>query len=264
MTVLQSESLLAVNGPLKTINITLPTPLEHLKATPEYLPTSLPSVPQISIALAESDLPKAPAGCTYSACGTLSIGLQNASGSTQYVTYNIYLNSEQIYNSRKYLSGGTNKTYYYSFNYSSQSLMGLKVGDVITVKLFCDASDVVTWDRYAFTVAPTRVIFYKRRILTQCSASGIMFPTLSIMNYVSDTSAFPLVYRNDIQYSTGVNMIGHTGVMICGEVYGTGRLGHTDAKTLEEHTSSLVVDRYTYYQQQVPTVYTFRPTAAKV
>jgi len=137
-------------GSLRVLSITIQSPWEEYKSTPENLPTSEPSSPQISYTVSSSDLPSfniEPTDVKYVAI--IDTSGKNESGSYTTVYEKTLKNGEEVYTrSRNVIAN-----YYWSFN---AYFYDVSVGDTLEVKMWA-AKSGFKWDYQLRQIQPTRI-----------------------------------------------------------------------------------------------------------
>lgn len=140
-------------GTLKTYETTLATAREIVESTPILLPTTSPSVPQVSFTIQSSDLPiimPKPISVKYT--GIVTVAGRNVSGSSQTINYDVLRNNISIATGSQ---TGVLDTYSWTHTHYRWSA-DLVVGDEIKVKVWA-TSENVNLDYYSIQVYPTQI-----------------------------------------------------------------------------------------------------------
>jgi len=232
---------------LKTLNITLQTPLETLLGTPETLPTTEPSTPQISYTVADANLP------SYNIMPYVKKHVAYLIGAGKFITagtiyYRIKKNGASVYNGSVSVPANT----YFTIN---GFFYDITVGDVLELSLWSSVTNS-NWDYKAFSIMVTRLILMNRqRILKPCNFSAVTaYPALTLGNpAVYSTYAFYTYFDNDSliknltsTFVFSVFSVGNTYGMF--RVYMGDNLAAGGAIALTNATY-----RPYYYQNKVPT-----------
>lgn len=162
---------------LKIFDITYPKQ-ETLLDTPETLPTSEPSTPQIGYTVQESDLPALNFYKKIWVAFVFGAGKFPTAGT-------LYWRMKKNGSSVATSSASVSTNYYYTVN---AFFYDVKVGDVLELALWSNVSDS-NWDYKALSVLVTRIIPIKIRLLKPCTLVLTTRPVLSLGN--------PSVYSTD-------------------------------------------------------------------
>ena len=159
----------------KVLDITYQTPQETLLSTPETLPTSEPTTPQIGYTVAEAHLP------TFSFKPYRPVWVAMVFGAGKFTTsgtlyWRMKRNGTSVATSSTSVSANTFYTcqaYFYN----------VSIGDVLELALWSSVSGS-NWDYKAYQIQVTRLIpFNKPRLLSPCDFSTVgSQPYLSLGN----------------------------------------------------------------------------------
>jgi len=239
----------------KTLTVSYATPRETLLGTPETLPTSEPTDPQIAYTVQESDLPTfncKPYSVIYLA--RLIVGGQFITAGTCY--WRMTKNGQSVNNG----SFSVSANYYYVIE---AGFLDVKVGDVLGLKLWSSVSDS-NWDRSAIEVHPSRI--YPLKCKFYRNVDIVCVGSVTFQNFTASatgSSGYTYIYNghSSISYSSN-STTGFTlsGIKIFGIVdpYGMIRTAFGDAtvsNTVRNATSS---SRPGVYRFPVPSQITFR------
>jgi len=163
----------ALSG-LKTINITYPTPLETLLASPETLPTSEPTTPQISYTVQSANLPILDFNVYSKKYVAVVIGAGKfVTAGTCY--WRMKKNGASV-NTGSFSVSANN---YYTVH---ARFLDVAVGDVLELALWSNQTDS-NWDYKAFFVLLTRVVpTANYAVLKPCNYTFTQLPTLTLGN----------------------------------------------------------------------------------
>ncbi|MEM4667442.1 MAG: hypothetical protein QW498_09095 [Thermofilum sp.] len=176
-------------GSLKELRITMRTPKEELLSTPEPLPTTEPSTPQIAYTVSEEDLP------------VLSISVHRVIWVARVFVAGRFTTAGRLYlrmwrnrSVVSYSSYSVTANFYYTVN---ASFYNVRVGDVLELSLWSSVSDSV-WDYRAFQIQPTRIIPHAKYVnLYNVRFSDIqVHPVLTLEN-PNYTAYSPYIYHTD-------------------------------------------------------------------
>ena len=178
MTIISAEKW----GTLQIITIELPSVVENLQATPTSLPTSEPAESQISITLAEADLPVVKLNgspniptITYTAC--VYAGGQNTDSASQSVYWRMLKNGSSLANGTVSVSAN----YYWTLNAFFHDVVA---GDTIELRLWASSTNV-NWDYDAYACQATRPFPYASgisKIIWVRTKDVVAHPVLSAGN----------------------------------------------------------------------------------
>jgi hypothetical protein len=229
---------------LKTLGVTLPTPLETLLATPEELPTAEPATAQISYTVQNANLPV----FSFDVYRVVWVGYLVGAGKINtagYVYYRMKKNGASVATGSTYVSAG----YYYTFNCW---FYDVKVGDLLELALWSSVSGN-NWDYKAFCIHPTRLIpFNKPRLLTPCNFSALtQYPILSLGN---PSYTLVGVYVNHLDSSIALITSSKLfEALYPKDTYGLTRLYYGDLYNANSATSATdTTFRPKYYRQYTP------------
>jgi len=202
MTIISAEKW----KPVKIITIELPSAVENLQSTPTSLPTSEPAESQISITLAEADLPvvklnDSPNIPTITYIALVYAGGKNTDTASQTVYWRMLKNGSSLSNG----SFSVSANYYWTI---SSSFFDVNAGDTIELRLWASSTNV-NWDYDAYTCQYTRPFPYASGI-----SKIIWVKTKDIVTHpaLSSGSPFPYSYNYYITNpQTGYNRREYTG-----------------------------------------------------
>lgn len=218
-------------------------------STPEILPTSEPTDPQISYTITESDLPVLnfqPFRKTYVAM--LIVAGHCTTGAT--VNARFLKNGSSLYS--PWLNIGANRYFTFGCFY-----WDVNVGDVLSCKLWSNQTDS-DWRVKAFQVQITRVVpMDKIRSLFPCSFTVTTQPQLTKGNPSSTSSALN-IYHADTQFSTITTSTQFDNLYVK-NTYGLFRIYNGDSVGANSGYSSDAASNYPQYvANYVPTKIRFR------
>jgi len=178
MTIISAEKWKAV----KIITIELKDAVENLQSTPTSLPTSEPAESQISITLAEADLPVvklngSPNIPTITYIALVYAGGKNTDTASQTVYWRMLKNGSSLSNG----SFSVSASYYWTI---STFFHDVKAGDTIELRLWASSTNV-NWDYDAHVCQYTRPFPYASgisKILWVQTKDVVRHPTLSSGN----------------------------------------------------------------------------------
>lgn len=150
----RGESMAAVYGPQKTINITYATPRETLQGTPTILATSEPGTVTFSYTIQQSDLPAfdgIPLSCSNMAI-VFASG-RNTTASLATINYRIKKNGVSLTTG----SQSVTASQYWTLQLLDPSLIGVSVSDVIDVYLWQTTANALNWDWNGLAINITRI-----------------------------------------------------------------------------------------------------------
>jgi len=178
MTIISAEKWKAV----KIITIELKDAVENLQSTPTSLPTSEPTDSQISITLAEADLPVVklndlPNIPTITYLAYVYAGGQNTDSASQTVYWRMLKNGSSLSTG----SFSVDANYYWTI---SAFYYDVSAGDTIELRLWASSTNV-NWDYDAYACPYTRPFPYESskvvNLLVQ-TKDIITYPTLTLGN----------------------------------------------------------------------------------
>jgi len=178
MTIISAEKWKAV----KIITIELKDAVENLQSTPTSLPTSEPAESQISITLAEADLPivkldDSPNIPTITYTALIYAGGQNTDAASQTVYWRMLKNGSSLSNG----SFSVDANYYWTI---TAGFFDVNAGDTIELRLWASSTNV-NWDYDAHVCQCTRPFPYASgisRILWVQTKDIVLHPNLSLGN----------------------------------------------------------------------------------
>jgi len=164
------------------ITIELPSAVENLQSTPTSLPTSEPTESQISITLAEADLPvvklnDSPNIPTITYIALVYAGGKNTDTASQTVYWRMLKNGSSLSNG----SFSVSADYYWTI---SAGFFDVNAGDTIELRLWASSS-AVNWDYDAHTCQVSRLFPYASgisKVLWVQTKDIVEHPTLSSGN----------------------------------------------------------------------------------
>jgi hypothetical protein len=230
---------------LKTLNITYQTPQETLLGTPETLPTTEPTTPQISYTVANADLPTFNLSPYQKKWVAIVIGAGKAvTAATIY--WRMKKNGASVNNGSSSVSANN----FYTWNCF---FYDVAVGDVLELALWSSVSDS-NWDYKAYQIQVSRLIMLnKPRLLVPCNfAASALHPTLTLGNQSSSYSGL-CIYHLD-QYFMIITSATSFDVLYPKNTYGMFRINYGDYT----YSNSSVLRTSTtyrpyYYRNYVPT-----------
>jgi len=174
--------------PVEIITIELPSAAENLQDTPTSLPTTEPATSQISITLAEADLPTvklngSPNIPSVKYIALVYAGGQNTDSASQTVYWRMLKNDSSLSNG----SFSVSANYYWTI---SAGFFDVVAGDTIELRLWA-SSTTVNWDYDAHVCQASRPFPYASgisKILWVRTKDVVAHPTLSSGN------PYPLSY----------------------------------------------------------------------
>jgi len=178
MTIISAEKW----KPVKIITIELPSAVENLQATPTSLPTSEPTDSQISITLAEADLPVvklngSPNIPTITYIALVYAGGKNTDTASQTVYWRMLKNGSSLSNG----SFSVSASYYWTI---SAGFFDVVAGDTIELRLWASSTNV-NWDYDAHVCQCARPFPYASgisKVLWVQTKDIVAHPTLSLGN----------------------------------------------------------------------------------
>ena len=239
----------------KTINVSYATPRETVLDTPETLPTSEPTNPQVIYTVQESDLP------TFSIKPYSTIYLARLIAGGQFITagtcyWRMTKNGANVANS----SFSVSANYYFVIE---AGFLDVKVGDVLGLKLWSNQSDS-NWDRSAIEVHPSRIHPLKTKLykdVTIVCVGSTTFQNFSAST--SGTGGYTYVYNghSNLYYrsytTSGFTLSGIKFLSIL-DPYGVIRVALGDATVSNTVTTTTLSSRPSVYRFPVPSQITFR------
>jgi len=167
---------------LKIITIELPSAVENLQSTPTSLPTSEPAESQISITLAEADLPVvklngSPNIPTITYTALVYAGGKNTDAASQTVYWRMLKNGSSLSNG----SFSVSADYYWTI---TAGFFDVNAGDTIELRLWASSTNV-NWDYDAHVCQCTRLFPYASgisKVLWVQTKDIVEHPTLSSGN----------------------------------------------------------------------------------
>jgi len=180
-------------GTLQIITIELKDAVENLQSTPTSLPTSEPAESQISITLAEADLPVvklngSPNIPTITYIALVYAGGKNTDTASQTVYWRMLKNGSSLSNG----SFSVSADYYWTI---SAFFFDVKAGDTIELRLWASSSNV-NWDYDAYACQVTRPFPYESgisKIIWVRTEDIVAHPTLSLGNPLAVTYSYYIV-----------------------------------------------------------------------
>lgn len=246
--------LTPIFGSIKTMNITYATPRETLLGTPETLPTSEPTDPQIAYTVQSSDLPTfdiKPYSCIY--LGRLLAGGQFVTAGTLY--WRMVKNGLSVASS----SFSVSANYYYVIE---AGFLDVKVSDVLGLKLWSSVSDS-NWDRSAIAVSPSRIQPLKTPLYKDVTIKAVS--SQSFTNFsatASGTSGYVYIYNGTTSFdyansSAGGFTLSNIPFFYC-TIYGMFRTPFGDSTISNTIRNSIGSTRPTVYKFPIPSQFIFR------
>ena len=168
--------------PVKIITIELKDAVENLQSTPTSLPTSEPAESQISITLADADLPvvklnDSPNIPTITYLAYVYAGGQNTDTASQTVYWRMLKNGSSLSNG----SFSVDANYYWTI---SAFYYDVSVGDTIELRLWASSTNV-NWDYDAYACPCSRPFPYTSGIVANLwikTEDVVSYPSLSLGN----------------------------------------------------------------------------------
>lgn len=246
--------LTPIFGSRKTMNISYATPRETVLGTPETLPTSEPTNPQVVYTVQESDLPTfdiKPFGVVY-------LGRLLASGYF-YTAGTLYWRMTK--NGVSVATGNFSVTAYYYYLVEA-CFFDVKPNDVLGLKLWSSVSDS-NWDRSAITVHPSRIYpletpFYKDvTIVAVGSQNFANFSTTSASSGATDVYNGIASFKYSSYSATGFSL-SSIPLFACASPYGMIRTAMGDATVSNTIRYSTGSTRPSAIKFPVPSQLTFR------
>jgi len=197
-------------GVVKVITIELKDAVENLQDTPTALPTEEPTESQISITLAEADLPVvklngSPNIPTVTYTMLLYAGGKNEDTADQTVYWRMLKNGESLSNGSFSVSAG----YYWTL---TCGFFDVKAGDTLELRLWASSSNV-NWDYHAYACQATRCFPYPSdvsKVIWVKTKDIVAHPELSLGNpSVSVTASYYVINPKtpyDSRYYTGLEV----------------------------------------------------------
>jgi len=235
---------------LKTLEITYKPAVETLLDTPEILPTSEPTTPQISYTVQESDLPILNIG-VYRKVWIAWIFVCGYCSSSATVYYRMFRNGSSVATGSANISAG-----YYTYIFW---FYDVNVGDVLEVKLWSSASGS-DWRYKAYQIQVTRIIpLSKVRLLSPCNIVSLdRQPKLTLGKPFVYGYLILCVCHADVIYRM-INAATDIPVLYVGDTYGIYRLYGGDYSSQNRGYVYSHSSYYPYYQNNyVPTKIVFR------
>ena len=169
-------------GTLQIITIELKDAVENLQSTPTSLPTSEPAESQISITLAEADLPVvklngSPNIPTITYIALVYAGGKNTDTASQTVYWRMLKNGSSLSNG----SFSVSADYYWTI---SAGFFDVDAGDTIELRLWASSTNV-NWDYDAYACQASRLFPYASgisKVLWVQTKDIVAHPTLSSGN----------------------------------------------------------------------------------
>jgi len=189
MTIISAEKWEAV----KIITIELKDAVENLQSTPTSLPTSEPTDSQISITLAEADLPvvklnDSPNIPTITYLAYVYAGGQNTDSASQTVYWRMLKNGSSLSTG----SFSVDANYYWTI---SAFYYDVSAGDTIELRLWASSTNV-NWDYDAYACPYSRPFPYTSGTIVNLwvkTSEVISYPSLSLGNPYSDFKGYYVV-----------------------------------------------------------------------
>jgi hypothetical protein len=231
---------------LKTLTITYRTPQETLLSTPQSLPTTEPSTPQISYTVASTDLPTLSLKVTKTWTALLYGAGRNTGSTSQTLYWRMKKNGTNVATN----SSTITQNYYYTVN---AYFYDISVGDVLELSLWASSSNL-NWDYKAFQVQVTRInLFNNLLLLKPCNFKAISAqPVLTSGNPVAASTTNIRVHHLDANLDNISAAKSYTALMP-GPLYKTYRLNTGDFTSNIASVNSHSSNRPYYNQQYVPT-----------
>jgi len=227
---------------LKTLNITYQTPQETLLSTPETLPTSEPTTPQIGYTVQSSDLPTfsfPPYRKTFVA---IVIGAGQVS-TAAYIYYRMKKNGVSV--ATGYASVSAN--YFYTWQCF---FFDVNVGDVLELALWSNQTDSV-WFYKAYQIQITRLIpFNKPRLLMPCNFAALATHPVLTLGSPSYGTASLYPYHDDKMYAI-ISAATSFKCLYCGDTYGLFRIYNGDYANVNTAIVGRSSYYYPYYQRNI-------------
>jgi len=178
---------------LSVITIELPSAVENLQSTPTSLPTTEPTESQISITLAEADLPvvklnDSPNIPTITYTALVYAGGQNTDSASQTVYWRMLKNGSSLSNG----SFSVSASYYWTI---SAAFFDVVAGDTIELRLWASSTNV-NWDYDAYACQVSRPFPYASgisKVLWVQTKDVVEHPTLSSGNPYAVSYAYYFV-----------------------------------------------------------------------
>jgi hypothetical protein len=186
----RAESMQALVGIRKEVNITYKTLDETLLGTPLAVPNAEPATAQISYTVdATTHLPTMGANVAFQSVGMLCVAGLNLTASARTISYRILKNAASIDTGTK----SCVESQYWTLRLCNASLAGLVAGDVIEVKLWCADATWLTWNYKYFACAPTRIKLFNdaRKVALNVvyTDGGIYYPLPTLGNSPNQIAA---------------------------------------------------------------------------
>jgi hypothetical protein len=235
---------------LKTLNITYQTPQETLLGTPQTLPTSEPTTPQISYTVAQSDLPTFNMSPYQKKWVAIVIGAGKAvTAATIY--YRMKKNGASVATG----SSSVSANYYYTrecFFYD------VDVGDILELALWSNQTDS-NWDYKAYQIQVSRLIpLNKPRLLSPCNFAALTTHPALTLGTPSFTYYSLYPYHDDIELPS-ISAPTSYDFLYAKGTYGMFRIFWGDYSSSDYSTSrTSTTYRPYYYCNYVPTQITMR------
>jgi len=236
---------------LKTLEITYRPAKETLLSTPEILPTSEPTTPQISYTVQESDLPILNLN-VYRKVWVAWIVVAGYCPSSATIYHRMLRNGSSVSTG----SSSVSARYYYTRIFY---FYNVNVGDVLEVKLWSSATDS-DWRYKAYQIQVTRIIpLSKIRLLSPCNIVSVdTQPTLTLGNPSVYASYLYYVFHLDGLYGSYSSTVNFACLYV-GDILGLYRINYGD---ITYANSSTILTSTTYYpryiRNYVPTKIVFR------
>jgi len=230
---------------LKTLNITYRTPQETLLATPETLPTTAPSTPQVSYTVAEADLPTL-SFQPYKKVWVAYLVVAGRCPTSAVVYFNILKNGTSVNTG----STSVSANYFYTCNCS---FYDVAVGDVLAVKLWSNQTDS-NWDYKAYQIQVSRLILMnKPRILAPCNFAAFATQPPLTLGSPSYSTVGLKPYHCDLEQPS-ISSATNFDILYPKDTYGMFRIYYGDYSNLNNAvTRTSSTNRPYYYRNSVPT-----------
>lgn len=144
-------------SPLHVLNITYQSPQETLQGTPTTLPTSEPTAgnEQVSYTVASGDLPTFSGSTPVSKIWIAAVYAAGKTATAATISWRMKRNGTNVATGSTAVAANT---YYTLSSFFSGTLMvGIAVGDVLTISLWSNQADS-NWDYNAYQIQPSRAI----------------------------------------------------------------------------------------------------------
>jgi hypothetical protein len=231
----RAESMQALVGVRKEVNITYKTLDETLLGTAEAIPAAEPATAQISYTVsATTHLPTMDANVVFQSVGMLCVAGRNLTASARTLSYRVLKNGTSS------VTGTVScvASQYWTLMLYHSSLNGLVAGDVIDVKLWCADVTWLTWSYKYFACSPTRIKLFndarKLALNVKYTDGNTRYPLATLGSSPNNTNyTAPYVYG--ISRTTTVSNIARSdGIVLCqteDSTYGIYRQAYSDYLT---------------------------------